>query len=167
MIRVSITSNYRVDCSASILAPLPRELVWMRMSDLGRFASLDPFHRHIVLPEGMRVGSRILIKHAFLTFRTLRRGRVMKWRDGIGYAFTDLCMRDPRVAFPHSYEYLLGPHAEGWSAVTIRVRGRWTARFLPRFAVRLWLRWVMMQAAMAVRNELLDWAIRVRRGEHG
>ncbi len=85
----------------------------------------------------------------------MRQGRLLRWREGEGYSFSDLSMKRPGRRFPHVYIYKVMKVDAMNSRVRIAVRGKWTARVWPRAVVRLWLWWVMRHTLSMVVLELL------------
>jgi len=140
--------------------PLSPSAVWGQMHHFAHFISLDPFHAVIELPDGPpRQGSSIRILHRFTIFRVRRTGRILRWRPGVGYSFSDLSRRGRCRGFPHIFIYRVQPlEAPGRSRLTITVRGLWTARWLPRAAVRFWLHWVLGRTCDTVERQLLSLA---------
>jgi hypothetical protein len=163
----SVDRRWRVQARAAVELPLPAPVVWGQMRDLARFLTVDPLHaRVLVAPSadpgrGWR-GIPLVIEHRLAGFGPDRVGRVLTWHEGIGYSISDLSRRGPRCGFPHVCTYHLQPSAAGCT-LTVSARGLWTARFLPRWAVRLWLWWVLGSTTGHIRREMLAFA-RWRRG---
>jgi hypothetical protein len=156
---VRVDHRHRVTMRASIDTAMPAESVWERMRDFERFTALDPIHERIrVLDGAPRKGARIVIEHRFAFFSIDRVGRILRWDDGAGYTICDLSSRGVNRGFPHTLDYRVEPTATG-SRWSITVRGKWTARFIPRFAARLWMRWVLHHITGAVRRDLLRAAV--------
>jgi hypothetical protein len=159
-VTVRLADDWGVDCRAMALIPLGAGAVWGQMRDFCRFVTLDPFHERVDFGvDAPRSGASFRLVHAFWPIRLVRHGRVLRWSEGIGYAFSDLSARGVHLGFPHVYEYRVEPAGEGTSRLTICVRGRWTMRGCPRWLVRAWLYWVMSLARAAVRTELLAYAV--------
>lgn len=135
--------------------PRPAAEVWPHVADLRRFACHDLFHRRlIVLAPTLRPGAALAIEHAALGVRRMRFGRLLWWREGRGYAFSDLSARGPRHGFPHIFVVELDDRGERECRLRLSVRGRWTARLVPRPLARLWLRAVMAAHARILRTNL-------------
>jgi hypothetical protein len=153
--QLTIDERWRVRCSHEIQLPLSDSVVWGQMRDLRRFLTLDPLHREIHWPEQNTraippVGSPILIEHRLLGIGPDRLGRLLFWREGRGYAVSDLSQRGVRVGFPHICAYEVESCGERASAIHISVRGRWTAAWMPRATVKLWLWWVMFSTGQHI-----------------
>lgn len=97
----------------------------------------------------------IRLSHRYMGLRFERVGRILSWREGIGYAFSDLTRRGPRAGFPHVFSFRLEPVDDGHCRLHVRVRGLWTARAIPRWLARLWLWWVFSHIPRSVEAELL------------
>lgn len=156
---ISIDAGWRVRASISFVAPLARADAWRRARDIERFAALDPLHARLrVLGPRAAAGAPLVIEHRFAGVAIDRIGRILRWDDGVGYTFSDLSARSPRVGFPHVIEVRLDDDQRGvrW---TYTIRGRWTARRIPRWIARLWIRWILAHIAEAVRRDLLRAAL--------
>ena len=155
MMRIGLDRRWGVDLHASFGLPIDAAAAWRHMCDFERFACLDFFHQAVHLSEpGPRVGTRLRIEHRFVCFAVERIGRILSWREGRSYAFSDLSHR-PGRGFPHVYVYEVQPEGDGRCRFNIMVRGKWTATWLPRPLVRLWLGWVMLKIKQSAHNELL------------
>ena len=122
--------------------PFAPAYIWAFVSDLDRFFLVDPFHDKI-----HRDGRDLVIEHCILGLRFDRVGRILHWHEGKGYAFSDLSARGPRVGFPHVFFITVA--ADG--TLEIRVRGKWTARWMTRPLASAWLRYVAREHARLVR----------------
>jgi hypothetical protein len=152
-----VTDAWRVTCRATVEIPVGAAVTWGQLRDFRRFAAQDFFHAAVrVGAGGVRRGADLEIDHRFGPFRTTRVGRILSWRENDGYSFSDLSARGPRVAFPHVYRYRLRSMGAGRCAVEVTIAGLWTTRPMPRWLVRLWLRWVFSHIATSVRNALLE-----------
>jgi hypothetical protein len=162
MMEITIHRSGRVVCDAVIALPLPTTAVWGQLRDFPSAACHDPFHCDVRIVDGVpRAGAKILLGHRYFFFRASRVGRLLRWEEGVGFAFSDLNRRDPRRAFPHVLSYELEP-ADVGCRLRVRVTGRWTAA-VPRWAGRLWLRWVFGHVVRTVENQLLRYAVVYRR----
>lgn len=134
--------------------------VWERVRDLPRFGTIDPLHRRIdVLGPRLERGSEIAILHGLLGVSFYRYGRILQWEEGRGYAFSDLSGRGFNTGFPHVFFIEVTPVRgayEPLTRLTIRIQGRWTARWMPAWLRRLWLfsictihRWLLIKAFQA------------------
>lgn len=161
MIRVSIDRRGRVNLAASETLPITAHAAWAYMRRFPEFTTHDAFHARVhVHGDPSRIGTTIVIRHSYFGVRLWRIGRVLMWREGVGYAFSDLSLRGGNVGFPHIYHYTLTPCGDGSCQLTLSVRGKWTARTIPRFFVRVWLRWVMLLSMQRMRNDLLRQELR-------
>lgn len=155
MISIRITPNYRVDCKAAIELGEPVSVIWRRLLPWNIASTWDPFHWRILQLDGPnQLGGRIILDHRYGPICITRVGRLMRFNEEEGFAFSDLSTRDAQQSFPHSYSYDLEETATGGTRVVIRVRGRWTLR-IGRTLVWLWLWWVMIQLRQQVRNNLI------------
>lgn len=169
MTRIRVSGNGAVDCRARLELPLPAISAWGQLRDFPRYARQDAFHADIQIEGGLpRAGARIELCHRYAGIRVRRTGRILVWREGVGYSFSDLSLRGARAGFPHVFSYRLESLGEARCALHIIVRGRWTAHRIGRPLARLWLWWVFGQVVRSVRNELLlyqIWRKRRQRGE--
>lgn len=169
-VRVRITRLGRVDCRATLEVPLSGSKTWGQLRDFRRFARQDFFHGEIEIdghPDGVpRAGSTLRLTHRFFLFRVRRVGRICRWAEGSGFAFSDLSPRGPRHGFPHTLSYRVEPLTAASCRLHVRVSGRWTARWIPRPFARLWLRWVMQFIVQRVEAELLTYHLWLRKTRH-
>jgi hypothetical protein len=121
----------------------PPAEVWSVVKDLPRFACIDPFHRRVrVLGPALVPGVRLAIEHGLPGLTFTRVGKLLAWREGQGYVFSDLSVRGPGRGFPHVFRIEVMPSRTGSpdrSRLRVQVRGRWTATWLPRWVRELWL----------------------------
>jgi hypothetical protein len=144
-----------VTCRASFSLPVSTAAAWGQLRDFRRFAAQDFFHAAVrVGVGGVRPGAALEIDHRFGPFAVTRVGRILQWRENVGYSFSDLSSADPRAAFPHVYRYRLTATGSSSCDLEVLVAGRWTASWLPRVLTTLWLRWVFSHIVCSVRNEL-------------
>jgi hypothetical protein len=123
------------------------EHLWNQISDLPRFLTIDPFHDEVTLMRDQPAkGVDLVLSHNAFGRRFLRFGRILAWREGVGYTFSDLSARGPRVGFPHVFMVRIEPRGDV-ARLTIRVRGRWTSRLVPVWLGRLWIRLVCREHA--------------------
>lgn len=161
--RLTIDERWRVHASSDIDLPLPVSVVWGQMRDLPRFLSLDPLHARVRIagarvPGQGWVGVPLVIEHRLFGIGPDRRGRVLSWREGVGYAVSDLSKRGNRVGFPHVCVYELFERGRGTCLLRVSARGVWTARWTPRVLVKLWLWWVLFATEARVRGEVVRYA---------
>jgi hypothetical protein len=143
-----VDDRWRVCASHSLDVPLSPGAVWGQMRDLRHFITIDPLHARVRFTDGApgsvpRRGTRLLIEHRLAGVGPDRVGRVLWWEEGRGYAVSDLSKRGVRVGFPHICRYEVAQRPDGGARLSITARGRWTATWLPRPIVKLWLAWVM------------------------
>jgi hypothetical protein len=136
--------------------PRPAAEVWREISDLPRFLCIDPFHVRVVLyGPAPAAGVRMGLEHRAFGVALWRRGRLLRWEEGRGYAFSDLSLRGPERGFPHVFFLRIEEAEEGSaSRVAIDVRGKWTATWLPVTLGQWWLRYVMREHARLLRMAL-------------
>ena len=103
---VRVTALGVVDCRATLEIPLSAISVWGQIRDFHRYARHDFFHAEIAIDGGVpRPGAKLTLYHRYLGFRIWRTGRILIWREGTGYSFSDLSTRGPRAGFPHVFGY--------------------------------------------------------------
>jgi hypothetical protein len=133
----------------------PAEEVWDAMADPTRFVTIDPFHSRVIVMEGsLRPGAAIVLEHRAFGVRFHRFGKLLSWREGNGYAFSDLSARGRDGFFPHVFTFAVEPTTPGRSRLTIRVRGLWTSTRLPRSLGRVWFRFVSREHARMLSKAL-------------
>lgn len=155
MIRIHLDRSGRVDAQSVMHLPMSAGAVWGQMRDLPRFLTRDPLHREVEVVEpdvqsaGVPArlpwcpGAKLRIRHEFLCLRVWRVGSVLQWQEGVGFAVSDLSSRGVHRGFPHVCLYRVEPISDSTCRLTVSARGRWTATWMPRWLVRLWLRWVL------------------------
>jgi hypothetical protein len=157
---VRITRGGAVDCRAALEIPLSATAVWGQLRDFHRYAQQDFFHAELMLETGFpKAGARLTLCHRYAGIRVNRIGRILVWREGIGYSFSDLSKRGPRAGFPHIFSFRIEPTAENSCRLHIRVRGLWTAKWIPVWAVKLWLIWVFAHVVRRIDNEIMIYRI--------
>lgn len=172
MTRVRVGRSGDVCCRAALHLPMSAGAAWGELRDFTRYASQDTFHAEFRIEGGLpRRGARFVVAHRFMLFSVERVGRILRWQElersaaaaptpgkrygPAGYSFSDLSRRGPRHGFPHTFSYYLRPAGPESCTLEVVVRGRWTARLVPRWAARLWLEWVFAHVVLSVRNSLL------------
>lgn len=144
-----------VDLQIEVDVPRPPAEVWAIVKDLPRFACVDPFHqRVIVLGPALKPGVELVLEHCAFGIRFRRFGRLLSWHEGRGYGFSDLSARGPGRGFPHAFFVTVTPAGLGKAERTrlmLRVRGKWTARFVPLWLGQCWLRYVCSEHARLLR----------------
>ncbi|HEX4123983.1 MAG TPA: hypothetical protein VHY37_04590 [Tepidisphaeraceae bacterium] len=159
MTRVRIRRSGTVVCRAVLRLPLSAQNVWGQLRDFSRYAQQDVFHADIRIAGGTpKAGAELTMTHGLAGISVTRIGRILWWREGVGYSFSDLSRRGPRCGFPHIFSYRIKPDSrkpDTACTLIILVRGKWTARFIPRPLARLWLKWVFSRVVHNVENNLL------------
>lgn len=164
MIVVRLRRPGKVECRASLRIPLGAISVWGQLRDFSRYARQDFFHAGPEIDGGIpRKGAKLSLSHAYAGLRFHRVGRILVWREGVGYSFSDLSIRGPRCGFPHVFSYRLEPLGPDYCRLHISVRGRWTAWWIPPPVAWLWLWWVFSHVVRSIRNELLLFRVWRRR----
>lgn len=157
--KIEVTPSYRVCLETTIDAEIPPSALWGQVRAFPQFAVRDAFHIGFDLEGPPRAGARYSITHRFLGVTIVRRGRVLRWDEGVGYAFSDVAIEDGRGDFfPHVFEYRVLERSEMLSTLRVRVRGVWRWRFVPRVVVAVWMRYVMVKIRVAIDLELLRYA---------
>lgn len=161
MTRLSITVDrrHRVHMRIPIELPISAGHLWRHLQDFESFICTDVFHKRVIANGPFRQGAPLQIEHRFLGFSTKRRGRVLFWQEGRGYAFSDLSNRDPQSEFPHVWKFQILAGEGEHSLLIVEVLGRWTLRALPRPLLLGWLWWIALKVrlaseALALRKEL-------------
>ena len=160
--RISINPNWVVRCSAEVELALPATSVWGQLRDFQLYARQEFFHGQIQIEGGLpRCGAQLRMSHRYAGVRVRRHGRLLIWREGAGFSFSDLSLAGPRRGFPHVLTFRLEPLGEQGCRLHVRTNGLWTARL----GARLWLWWVFSHIVRSVRNELLMYQLwRKRQG---
>lgn len=148
-----------VDVLISLTVVRSPESLWSAVRDLPQFLTIDPFHDEVILMRDQpAAGVDLTLSHNAFGRRFLRFGRILAWHEGVGYTFSDLSSRGPRVGFPHVFivRVLPGPDSaqQPTSRLTIRIRGRWMSRLAPVWLGRLWIRLVCLEHARLLRKGL-------------
>jgi len=153
---VRITAHGGVNCRATLDLNLSATQVWGQIRDFQRYAQQDFFHADIKIDGGIpRAGATLTLSHRYAGIRIERAGRILVWREGLGYSFSDLSMRGPSTGFPHVFSYRIASTGENSCRLHISVRGRWTAEWTPSWAAKLWLAWVFGHIVRSVDNRLM------------
>lgn len=167
MKQIAISFSGAVRCRAALDVPLSLTSVWGQIRDFDKFAQLDLFHSNINLKGGVvRQGAILEMQHRYGPFAVRRVGRILVWKENVGYSFSDLSRRGPRAGFPHVFSYRLESTGEQTCRLHVAVTGRWTADFIPRPFARLWLCWVFGHVMRGVEQQLLIYQIWRTRNTH-
>ncbi len=152
MTRVNLSTRWAVNAQTSVQLDASTEEVWAVMQRFDRFIAADPYHARVTDEQGNRLdtlpprGTAIRIGHGIGVTWFDRVGTLVRVVPGKTIAFTDLSKRGRNLGFPHLYHYTLKPISEEVCELILAVRGRWSARWMPRPLVRAWLAWVLIQA---------------------
>ena len=158
--KICAAASGRVRCQAELRFNLPAACVWGQARDFARFASHDYFHRNLRVEGGVpRQGARLHLSHQYAGIRTERIGRILRWREGEGFAFSDLSRRGARSGFPHIFRLQIEPVDDRRCLVHLTVRGLWTARWIPLLFRRMWLAWVFAYIVSRTRNDLVAYQV--------
>lgn len=149
--KITIDGQFRVAAQVTQRLPLPARVAWGQMRDWRRFLTLDPLHQLIDSAPGEC--GKLLITHRFLGLKVVRVGRIVRWRENAGFVVSDLSRRGPRAGFPHVCIYEIKPTGSEESCITIGVRGRWTANWVPRPVIRAWIWWILASTRAHIRRE--------------
>jgi hypothetical protein len=149
----------RVSFRIEVEVDRPLDEVWARVADLAEFVTIDPFHvRVVVLGPELRPGVELALAHNAFGLRFFRFGRLLSWREGRGYAFSDLSgVGGGRGFFPHVFDFSVEPGAMGAGGSTrlvVAIRGRWTTRLVPRGVGLWWFRYVCREHARLLKGAL-------------
>ena len=118
-----------IDLLIEVDVERPAVEVWASMSDLPRFVTFDPLHsRVIVNGPGLQPGVDLTIEHRVFGLTFFRFGKLLTWRDGCGYSFSDLSPKGAEGFFPHVFDFAVAPDGHGGARLTVTVRGKWTSR---------------------------------------
>jgi hypothetical protein len=144
----------RVSMRVVLAIARPVQELWLDVADFTQFLCVDPFHSRVtVLAKAMAPGVDLAIEHRAFGLSLMRFGRLLMWREGCGYAFSDISARGPSHGFPHVFFVNVASDrgADGHrSVLTIDVRGKWTARYVPRLLRACWLKFVMAEHARLI-----------------
>lgn len=132
----------------------PDEL-WQRLRDVSTILTIDPFHEAVTLMrDPPAAGVDVVLHHNAFGRRFDRFGRILWWREGEGFAVSDLSSRGDDRGFPHIFEYRIEHDTDGKTALHVIVTGRWTSRFVPAVLGRWWIAAVCRYHAMLLRHGL-------------
>lgn len=135
-----------------------REELWKLVGDLPRFLTIDPFHDEVTLMRDQpAVGVDLVLSHNACGRRFLRFGKIVHWREGQAYTYSDLSPRGPRVGFPHVFlvrlDDIASPPANlPLTRLTVRIRGRWTSPWVPAALGQGWVWLVCREHARILRK---------------
>ena len=160
---VAISKNWIVNAEASVVIGTPAGAVWGQMRDVEWFLTRDPLHAQVRRTDGAGpaaswAGAPVVVSHRLLGLGPDRVGRVLAWKEGRGFAVSDLSLRGVGVGFPHVCAFRVEAVDAASSRVVVTVRGRWTARWMGRPLATIWLRWVLGATDARLRGDLADMA---------
>jgi hypothetical protein len=160
-VRCASGTGRQVDATILLTVARSADELWQIVRDLPRFLTIDPFHESVMLMRDRpAVGVDVVLAHNAFGRRFLRFGRIVAWRERVGYTFSDLSARGPRAGFPHVFTVQIEPlhetlrNAAPTSQLTIRIRGRWTSRWIPTWIGRWWIALVCYEHARLLRKGL-------------
>jgi hypothetical protein len=134
----------------------PADEVWRAVADFPRFVCADPFHRRVVvLGKTLTPGVHLALEHCAFGITLWRFGKLLNWREGHGFAFSDLSARGPRHGFPHVFFVKVLQLDAERTCLQVTVRGKWTAPWVPHWLRRCWLTYVCREHARLLRPYLL------------
>ena len=174
---IVVDTRWRVDATASLDVPLRASAVWGQMRDIQRFLTIDPLHRRVRVADAVSptrcvaetvgspipIGTPLVIEHRLLGVGVNRRSRLLRWREGRGFAVSDLSKRGDHTGFPHACIYEVTRLDASAARLTVSARGRWTATWMPRWLVRLWLRLILASTLSHLRVDLRRFRSALRR----
>ncbi len=165
--RIHIDKMWRVNAWSEVILPVSARQAWGQMRDLPGFVSVDPLHTRVRFTDAGRgsdpMGRSVLIPHRLFGVGPDRVGRVLRWREGSGYDFSDLSRRGVRNGFPHVCSYYVRQRSEHSCALRISARGRWTATWMPRPLAVGWLWWVLRSTENCLESHFAAFAKSLRR----
>jgi hypothetical protein len=158
---VQIDDRWRVNAAISFDLPISAPTLWGHMHEFQQFITHDPLHSRVLI-RGRRgtatlaspFGLELLISHRLLGVGPDRIGRIVRWREQQSFAFSDLSKRGTRVGFPHVCMYDIKSVSDDGCRLTFAARGRWTARWVPRLVVKVWLSWVLLETRRCIQSGL-------------
>lgn len=155
-LRINIDMHWLVRAEYDLALQMSAATLWGQMRDVERFCAMDPLHRKVTVRSTTFPprGAGMVIQHRLLGVGPDRVGRILRWREGRGYAFSDLSQRGTSVGFPHVCAYEIRATAADSCVLTISARGIWTQRLLPRILVRAWLGYVLCETARCIRSDM-------------
>jgi len=157
MTRIRLSPRWAVHAETSVRLNASTDEAWAVMQRFNAFIAADPYHTRMTDAEGNRLdtlpprGTALRIGHGIGFTWFERVGTLIRVKPGEAFAFTDLSARGRNTGFPHLYRYTLTPIDDRACELKLTVRGRWSARWMPRAIVLAWLGWVMVQAKWSLR----------------
>jgi hypothetical protein len=136
---------------------VPTELddVWDEISNLSDFTCIDPFHTRVkVMSRQLTKGADLALEHSAFGCRFFRFGRLLRFQSHCGYTFSDISRHGCRVGFPHVFMIDVESSDVASTILSVEVRGRWTARWVPVTLGKLWLKFVCREHERLLRTAL-------------
>lgn len=161
--KILLSTDWRVTATGNVVTRAPASAVWGQMRDVEWFLTRDPLHVQVRRTDGATADASwacasVIVAHRLMGIGPDRIGRVLGWKEGRGFAVSDLSRRGVDRGFPHVCAFRV-EEIDGQSCrVAVTVRGKWTARWMPRWAVRTWLWWVMGLTEARLAADLTDFA---------
>ena len=158
--RISLPPRRRraVKVRLELDVPYDQQQFWFSVADLPNFLTIDPFHEKVTLMRTEpQAGVDLVLSHNAFGLRFQRFGRILRWEEGRGYAFSDLPRNKFGIGFPHVFFVKIEAADDRGSALsrlTIEVRGKWTSRWIPATVARWWLYCVCREHARLLRKAL-------------
>ena len=157
MTSIKLSTRWAVNAETSVVLDANTTEVWQVMELFSQFIAADPYHTNVTDAQGNCLhaipprGTALRIGHGIGFTWFNRVGTLIRVVPQHSLAFTDLSPRGRAVGFPHVYRYQLTPINDRDCVLKLVVRGKWSARWLPRPLIKLWLWWVMTQANWSLR----------------
>ncbi len=148
-----VNSNRSVKLDIQIEIARPFQEVWRDISDVKHFIQVDPFHIRLETNDSqIKQGTTFRLMHRAFGIQFLRVGKILKWEDEQGYAFSDLSSSGGSGMFPHVFFVSISPankseEPNNCTCLKVQVRGKWTSPYLPRLLIQFWLRYVCHEHA--------------------
>jgi hypothetical protein len=148
-----------IDLAMELDVARPVEEVWARLADFHGFVTIDPMHNRVIVQgpgADLTPGAELTIEHVAFGITFFRFGKLLTWREGCGYSFSDLSPKGALGVFPHVFDFAVEPGEAGVgsSRLIVSVRGKWTSRFWPRWLGLPWVRYVSREHARMLRAAL-------------
>jgi hypothetical protein len=148
-----------IDLVIDVDVARPVEEVWARLADFAGFVTIDPMHNRVIVQgpgRELKPGVELAIEHVAFGITFFRFGKLLTWRDGCGYSFSDLSRKGALGFFPHVFDFAVEPGeaGAGGSRLIVSVRGKWTSRRWPRWLGLIWFRYVGREHARMLRAAL-------------
>ena len=147
-------SGRAIKAKIVIATNLSQAQLWRRIRRLEDFLTIDPFHEQVTLMRDQPAqGVDVVLHHNAFGRRFPRFGRILWWREGEGFAISDLSSRNPHAGFPHVFTYHIESSGDT-ASLHIDITGRWTSRLVPTWLGRIWIRLICRYHAMLLTRAL-------------